>query len=122
MIDIWTESNIPKVKDRVADSKIWKMGTPVGVDAAASISTMQKQTATRKKNPVIAPIQTAQMIALGASFRASFISSVMCAVASAKESESRVRVTFEVMAYRIQSCRKHSEEDLTSSHTLFQSQ
>jgi hypothetical protein len=68
MIEIWTERTMPAAKDLVEDSKIWKMGTPVGELAAASMSTMQKQTATRKMKPVIAPIHTAQMIAFGASF------------------------------------------------------
>jgi hypothetical protein len=82
IIEIWTERTMPAAKDLVEDSKIWKIGTPVGELAAASMSTMQKQTATRKMKPVIAPIHTAQIMAFGASFRASFISSVMCAVAS----------------------------------------
>jgi hypothetical protein len=84
IIDIWTESTVAAAKDPVELRKIWKMGTPVGELAASLMSPMQKQTATRNINPVIAPIHTAQIMALGASFRASFISSVMWAVASMK--------------------------------------
>lgn len=53
------------------------MGTPVADKAVLSMSDMQKQQAIRKMKPVIAPIQTDMIIALGASFLASFISSVI---------------------------------------------
>lgn len=58
------------------------MGTPVEEVAVASIEPMQKQVAIKKMNPVTEPIHTARTIALGASFLAFLISSVMCAGAS----------------------------------------
>lgn len=82
MIEICTERSIARGKDLVADWNIAKMGAPVGEEAASSMLSIQKQATMRNMKPVTAPIQTAQMIALGASLRASFISSVMCAVAS----------------------------------------
>lgn len=64
-------------REFVPSYRIWMSGTPVAVVAAAFMSVMQKQIAMRKMKPVTAPIQTAQMMAFGASFLAFASSSVI---------------------------------------------
>lgn len=60
----------------VAFSKIAMRGTPVEVLATSSILPMQNIAAIRKTKPVKAPIQTDQIMALGAVLRASWSSSI----------------------------------------------